>query len=190
MGATAAGVALGADLTVKLAYGEGEWRPLVGDAVLSAVGFGAGSLRQASRAGAAVSSARGPTGFGTGQERLAAGIRAHARSRTRGDSAVPPGPGADGPAHLRWRASRPCAAGRGGRCAEVASARDDWFLAVRSGADARAMLFTALGLEAGRTAYKAGQVTDAVEKGRLAYERLRGPRTCPDPPPASTADPR
>ena len=79
----------------------------------------------------------------------------------------------------------------------VASARDDWFLAVRNGADARAMLFTARGLEAGRTAYtKAGQVTDAVEKGRLAYERLRGPRTCPDPPPgehrrppASTAGP-
>lgn len=187
VGATAAGVALGADLTVKLAYGEGEWRPLVGDAVLRAVGFGAGSLRQASRARGLPSAAHeGPTGFGTGQERLAAGIRAHAKEsnpwRLRGPS---PGPGADGPAHpqvagsstLRGRA-REAAARR------VASARDDWFLAVRNGADARAMLFTAWGLEAGRTAYtKAGQVTDAVEKGRLAYERLRGPRTCPDPPP-------
>ena len=61
VGATAAGVALGADLTVKLAYGEGEWRPLVGDAVLSAVGFGAGSLRQASRArGCSQQRTRGP----------------------------------------------------------------------------------------------------------------------------------
>ena len=39
------------------------------------------------------------------------------------------------------------------------------------------------GLEAGRTAYtKAGQVTDAVEKGRLAYERLRDPGPAPTRP--------
>ena len=196
VGATASGVAMGADLTVKLAYGEGEWRPLVVDAVLGAVGFGAGSLRQASRArGLPTAAHEGPTGFGTGQERLAAGIRAHATEsnpwRLRGRS---PGPGADGPAlpahprvagssTLRGRA-REAAARR------VASARDDWSLAVRNGADARAMLLTAWGLEAGRTAYtKAGQVSDAVEKGRLAYERLRDPGPASTRPSASTADP-
>ena len=119
VGATAAGVALGADLTVKLAYGEGEWRPLVGDAVLSAVGFGAGSLRQASRAGAAVSSARGAHGFrhraGT------AGCRHPGPRQGVEPVATPrssPGPGADGPAHLRWWARRPWRPGAGGRCAE------------------------------------------------------------------------
>lgn len=120
VGATAAGVALGADLTVKLAYGEGEWRPLVGDAVLRAVGFGAGSLRQASRARGLPSAAHeGPTGFGTGQERLAAGIRAHAKEsnpwRLRG-----PSPGRE----LMVRHTSggglvdPGRPGAGGRCAE------------------------------------------------------------------------
>ena len=196
VGATASGVAMGADLTVKLAYGEGEWRPLVGDAVLGAVGFGAGSLRQASRARGLPSAAHeGPTGFGTGQERLAAGIRAHATEsnpwRLRGRS---PGTGADGPAHPAHRrvAGSSTLRGRAREAAarRVAAARDDWALAVLNGADARAMLFTAWGLEAGRTAYtKAGQVTDAVEKGRLAYERLRDPGPASTGPPASTADP-
>jgi uncharacterized protein YukE len=179
VGATAAGVAMAADITVKLAYGEGAWRPLVDDAVLGAVGFGAGSLRQASRARALPSEAHeGPTGFASRQDRLAAGVRAHAkvsnpwrlhRSSAPAAAEGQSRPAVGGSSTLRGRAQE--AAAR-----RVASVRGDWFVAVRNGADARAMLLTAWGLEAGRTAYtKTAQVNDAVEKGRLVYERLAGP---------------
>lgn len=63
---TAGGLGLGLDAMVKVAYDEGEWQPIVEGVVLSAVGLGAGALRQAARARGLPSPLHeGPVGFGS-----------------------------------------------------------------------------------------------------------------------------
>lgn len=170
---TAGGLGLGLDAMVKVAYDEGEWQPIVEGVVLSAVGLGAGSLRQAARARGLPSPLHeGPVGFGSPGRRLAAGTRAHAAAA--GHSA-PPGPARAeelaglGPESLRRRAQDALAR-------KVAAAQNDWRVATRNGADARAMLLTAWGLRAGAATYTTGkQVNDAYERAVLAREHLRMP---------------
>ena len=170
---TAGGLGLGLDAMVKVAYDEGEWRPIVEGVALSAVGLGAGSLRQAARARGLPSPLHeGPVGFGSPGRRLAAGARAHAAAA--GHSA-PPGPARAeelaglGPESLRRRAQDALAR-------KVAAAQNDWRVATRNGADARAMLLTAWGLRAGAATYTTGkQVNDAYERAVLAREHLRKP---------------
>lgn len=170
---TAGGLGLGLDAMVKVAYDEGEWQPIVEGVVLSAVGLGAGSLRQATRARGLPSPLHeGPVGFGSPGRRLAAGTRAHAAAA--GHSA-PPGPARAeelaglGPESLRRRAQDALAR-------KVAAAQNDWRVATRNGADARAMLLTAWGLRAGAATYTTGkQVNDAYERAMLAREHLRKP---------------
>lgn len=170
---TAGGLGLGLDAMVKVAYDEGEWQPIVEGVVLSAVGLGAGSLRQAARARGLQSPLHeGPVGFGSPGRRLAAGTRAHAAAA--GHSA-PPGPARAeelaglGPESLRRRAQDALAR-------KVAAAQNDWRVATRNGADARAMLLTAWGLRAGAATYTTGkQVNDAYERAVLAREHLRKP---------------
>lgn len=170
---TAGGLGLGLDAMVKVAYDEGEWQPIVEGVVLSAVGLGAGSLRQAARARGLPSPLHeGPVGFGSPGRRLAAGTRAHAAAA--GHSA-PPGPARAeelaglGPESLRRRAQDALAR-------KVAAAQNDWRVATRNGADARAMLLTAWGLRAGAATYTTGkQVNDAYERAVLAREHLRKP---------------
>lgn len=170
---TAGGLGLGLDAMVKVAYDEGEWRPIVEGVALSAVGLGAGSLRQAARARGLPSPLHeGPVGFGSPGRRLAAGTRAHAAAA--GHSA-PPGPARAeelaglGPESLRRRAQDALAR-------KVAAAQNDWRVATRNGADARAMLLTAWGLRAGAATYTTGkQVNDAYERAVLAREHLRKP---------------
>lgn len=170
---TAGGLGLGLDAMVKVVYDEGEWQPIVEGVVLSAVGLGAGSLRQAARARGLPSPLHeGPVGFGSPGRRLAAGTRAHAAAA--GHSA-PPGPARAeklaglGPESLRRRAQDALAR-------KVAAAQNDWHVATRNGADARAMLLTAWGLRAGAATYTTGkQVNDAYERAVLAREHLRKP---------------
>lgn len=170
---TAGGLGLGLDAMVKVAYDEGEWRPIVEGVALSAVGLGAGSLRQAARARGLPSPLHeGPVGFGSPGRRLAAGTRAHAAAA--GHSA-PPGPARAeelaglGPESLRRRAQDALAR-------KVAAAQNDWRVATRNGADARAMLLTAWGLRAGAATYTTGkQVNDAYERAVLARAHLRKP---------------
>lgn len=170
---TAGGLGLGLDAMVKVVYDEGEWQPIVEGVVLSAVGLGAGSLRQAARArGLPSPHHEGPVGFGSPGRRLAAGTRAHAAAA--GHSA-PPGPARAeelaglGPESLRRRAQDALAR-------KVAAAQNDWHVATRNGADARAMLLTAWGLRAGAATYTTGkQVNDAYERAVLAREHLRKP---------------
>lgn len=170
---TAGGLRLGLDAMVKVAYDEGEWQPIVEGVVLSAVGLGAGSLRHAARARGLPSPLHeGPVGFGSPGRRLAAGTRAHAAAA--GHSA-PPGPARAeelaglGPESLRRRAQDALAR-------KVAAAQNDWRVATRNGADARAMLLTAWGLRAGAATYTTGkQVNDAYERAVLAHEHLRKP---------------
>lgn len=170
---TAGGLGLGLDAMVKVAYDEGEWRPIVEGVALSAVGLGAGSLRQAARARGLPSPLHeGPVGFGSPGRRLAAGTRPHAAAA--GHSA-PPGPARAeelaglGPESLRRRAQDALAR-------KVAAAQNDWRVATRNGADARAMLLTAWGLRAGAATYTTGkQVNDAYERAVLARAHLRKP---------------
>lgn len=170
---TAGGLGLGLHAMVKVAYDEGEWQPIVEGVVLSAVGLGAGSLRQAARARGLPSPLHeGPVGFGSPARRLVAGARAHAAAA--GHSA-PPGPARAeelaglGPASLRRRAQDALAR-------KVAAAQNDWRVATRNGADARAMLLTAWGLRAGAATYTTGkQVNDAYERAVLAREHLWKP---------------
>lgn len=170
---TAGGLGLGLDAMVKVAYDEGEWQPIVEGVVLSAVGLGAGSLRQAARARGLPSPLHeGPVGFGSPGRRLAAGTRAHAAAA--GHSA-PPGPARAeelaglGPESLRRRAQDALAR-------KVAAAQNDRRVATRNGSDARAMLLTAWGLRAGAATHTTGkQVNDAYERAVLAREHLRKP---------------
>lgn len=170
---TVGGLGLGLDAMVKVAYDEGEWRPIVEGVALSAVGLGAASLRQAARARGLPSPLHeGPVGFGSPGRRLAAGTRAHAAAA--GHSA-PPGPARAeelaglGPESLRRRAQDALAR-------KVAAAQNDWRVATRNGADARAMLLTAWGLRAGAATYTTGkQVNDAYERAVLARAHLRKP---------------
>lgn len=173
MATTVGGLGLGLDAMVKVAYDEGEWRPIVEGVALSAVGLGAASLRQAARARGLPSPLHeGPVGFGSQGRRLAAGTRAHAAAA--GHSA-PPGPARAeelaglGPESLRRRAQDALAR-------KVAAAQNDWRVATRNGADARAMLLTAWGLRAGAATYTTGkQVNDAYERAVLARAHLRKP---------------
>lgn len=170
---TAGGLGLGLDAMVKVAYDEGEWQPIVEGVVLSAVGLGAGSLHQAARARGLPSPLHeGPVGFGSPARRLAAGARAHAAAArpravhgpARAEELAGPGPGS-----LRRRAQDALAR-------KVAAAQNDWRVATRNGADARAMLLTAWGLRAGAATYTTGkQVNDAYERAVLAREHLRKP---------------
>lgn len=170
---TAGGLGLGLDAMVKVAYDEGEWQPIVEGVVLSAVGLGAGSLRQAAGARGLPSPLHeGPVGFGSPARRLAAGTRAHAAAA--GPRAVHGPARAEelaglGPESLRRRAQDALAR-------KVAAAQNDWRVATRNGADARAMLLTAWGLRAGAATYTTGkQVNDAYERAVLAREHLRKP---------------
>ena len=176
---TAGGLGLGLDAIVKVAYDEGEWQPIVEGVALSAAGLGAGSLRQAARArGLASPLHEGPVGFGSPARRLAAGTRAQAAAA--GPRGVHgPAQGEElaglGPASLRRRAQNALAR-------KVAAAQNDWRVAARNGADARAMLLTAWGLRAGAATYTTGkQVNDAYERAVLARDHLRNP--APERPP-------
>ena len=170
---TAGGLGLGLDAIVKVAYDEGEWQPIVEGVALSAVGLGAGSLRQAARARALPSRLHeGPVGFGSPARRLAAGARAQAEAAgpraVRGPARAEE-PAGLGPQSLRRRAQDALAG-------KVAAAQNDWRVATRNGADARAMLLTAWGLRAGAATYTTGkQVNDTYERAVLARDHLRNP---------------
>lgn len=170
---TAGGLGLGLDAIVKVAYDEGEWQPIVEGAALSAVGLGAGSLRQAARARGLPSPLHeGPVGFGSPARRLAAGARVQAAAggpRAVHRPARAEEPVGLGPELLRRRAQDALAR-------KVAAAQNDWRVATRNGADARAMLLTAWGLRAGAATYTTGkQVNDAYERAVLARDHLRNP---------------
>jgi len=170
---TAGGVGLALDAIGKAAYDEGEWQPILEGVALSAVGLGAGSLRQAARArGLASPLHEGPVGFGSPARRLAAGARAQtaaAGPRAVRGPARAEEPAGLGPESLRRRA-------QDALTRKVAAAQNDWRVATRNGADARAMLLTAWGLRGGAAAYTTGkQVNDAYERAVLAREHLRKP---------------
>ncbi len=185
---TAGGLGLGLDAIVKVAYDEGEWQPIVEGVALSAVGLGAGSLRQAARARGLPSPLHeGPVGFGSPGRRLAAGARVQAAAAGPGLSPAGSSRGTRGlgPESLRRRAQDALAR-------KVAAAQNDWRVATRNGADARAMLLTAWGLRAGAATYTTGkQVNDAYERAVLAPRtpaeagagapaRTLRPAACPD----------
>jgi hypothetical protein len=163
---------------VKLAYDEGEWAPLMEAGALSMVGFSAGSLRAASVArGLPAAAQEGPARFVGSGQRLMAGIKTHgaANDPWKLPSAVvrparAAASAAEGPrSPLRERAREQLRrrADRGLR-----PFRDDWAVASRNGADARLMLQTAWGLQAGRTAYEKGkQVNAGYERVVIAQER-------------------
>ena len=181
VGATSAATGFVLHGIAKLAYDEGEWGPLAEELGLDVVGFAAGSLRTGALARGLPSAAHsGPVGFTDTASRLKAGFTTQARandpwrlrpaprqprpSATRVDgSAVPV------PVRERVRAATRERAARA-----VTAARRDWATATRNGADARAMLLTAWGLEAGSAAYTRGkQVNAAYERVELARERWR-----------------
>ncbi len=179
VGATSAAAGLLLDGVVKVAYDEGEWGPLVEELGLNAVGFAAGSLRTAAMARGLPSAAhRGPVGFSSTSSRLRHGVKAQARANdpwrlhpAPPRTPPPPRPAAGPPVPVRERL-RAAARERATRGARAA--RRDWAVATRNGADARAMLLTAWGLEAGSAAYTRGkQVNAAYERAEVVRERWR-----------------
>ena len=181
-----AGVGLAADAVLRVAYEEGSWQPILEQAALGAVGTSAGALRKASRLGAPPSAAgAGPSEFLTPRARIEGGVRAQLQeanpwpprvpSGPRGPSgpSVPSGPAPGTPGATATRS--PVDWARRAADRRLAVVRDDWNLASRNGAEARAMLLTAYGLHAGKTAYeKTPQVTDAYERAQRLRERLTG----------------
>jgi hypothetical protein len=172
----AAGVGFAADTVLWAAYDEGSLQPLLSEAALGIVGVGAGVLRTGARLGAPPSAAHaGPSELLTPRARVAGGLRAHVKPANPRPPREPSGPGAVAPGRT---GVAPRGMGDRARRAvdrRLAAVRDDWNLATRNGADARAMLLTAYGLHAGRTAYeKAPQVTDAYERAQRLRERVSG----------------
>ena len=162
---------------VKLAYDEGEWTPLIEGGVLGMVGFSAKSLRAASVARSLPSVAHeGPTGFASPGRRLLAGIKAH--GATNDPWKMPPAPARRARARpvtdrprQPWR-ERARATAQRQAVRKLKPFRDDWGVASRNGADARVMLQTAWGLQAGRTLYEKGnEVNAAYERVSMARER-------------------
>jgi hypothetical protein len=180
VGATSAASGLGIDALVKVAYGEGDWGPLVEQLGLGVVGFGTSALHTAALLRGLPTGSHGPVGFASPSQRLRAGVKAQAEAND---------PWRLRPAPVRPRPSAPPAAtpaaGSSTRLAErvrstvgrpvdrrVTALRREWGTATRSGADARAMLLTAWGLHAGSRAYTgAKQVNAAHERVVLARER-------------------
>ncbi|HEY7718118.1 MAG TPA: hypothetical protein VH915_05110 [Pedococcus sp.] len=177
VGAAAAVGGFVGDLSMRLAYDEGEWREIGETLALGAVGFGAGALRSASQVDAL------PTARHHGplpepapvRSRLATGARSHLTDTFAGagrPTGSAPATGA-GAAHA---GARPALRERidAALTRKVDAVLGPWHLASRSGADARAMLLAAWGLRAGAAAYtKAPQVTAAVEHVRRLDERRR-----------------
>jgi hypothetical protein len=163
---------------VKLAYDEGSWAPLIEGGVLGMVGFSAQSLRAASVArGLPTAAHEGPTGFAGPGRRLLAGIKSH--GATNDPWKLPPAPArparpataVTGRPRPPWR-ERARATARRQADRKLKPFRDDWGVASHNGADARAMLQTAWGLQAGRTLYEKGtEVNDAYERVAVARER-------------------
>ncbi len=163
---------------VKLAYDEGEWAPLLEGGALSMVGFSASSLRAASAArGLPTAAHEGPAGFAGPGRRLLAGVKAHGAAND--PWKLPPAvarparvapSAADGPrSPLRERTREMVRRQADHR---LKSFRDDWGVASRNGADARLMLQTAWGLQAGRTIYEKGKEVNAgYERVVMARER-------------------
>jgi hypothetical protein len=157
---------------VKLAYDEGEWAPLLEGGALAMVGFSASSLRAASVArGLPTAAHEGPAGFARPGQRLMAGVKAHGAAND--PWKLPPAvarptraaaSAADGPRPPLRQRAREMVRRRADRT--LKPFRDDWGVASRNGADARLMLQTAWGLQAGRTVYEKGK---AVNTG---YERV------------------
>jgi hypothetical protein len=180
VGATSAASGVALDTLVKVAYGEGEWGPLVEETGLGVVGFGASSLRTAALMRGLPSGAhQGPVGFAGPSRRLGAGVKAQAgandpwqlRPVTVRPRPPSPATGPTGSSSTRLP-ERVRAAVRRPVDRRVTALRGEWGTATRNGADARAMLLTAWGLQAGSRAYTgAKQVNAAYERAVLARER-------------------
>ena len=181
VGATATATGFLLDGVIKVAYDEGGWSDLAEEAALDAAGFAAGALRTGALARGLSGRSQGPVGFGSTGDRLRHGLRSEAHDSVpwrvhRAPKATPPNPpptglppGSTRPLSLRQRLQ---ARARERALRPVRELRGDWASATRSGADARAMLLTAWGLNAATTTYTKGkQVNDAWEKVELLRER-------------------